>query len=42
VDDLSVADIAEVMDCSANTVKVHLHKARQTLAGKLDVDEAPS
>lgn len=39
LDDLSVADIAGVMDCSVNTVKVHLHKARQTLAGALEVDK---
>jgi len=36
VDDMSVADIALVMDCSPNTVKAHLHQARQTLALEID------
>lgn len=42
VDDLPVADVAEVMECSVNTVKVHLHKARQGLARELELDEDPS
>lgn len=31
-EDLPVAEIARVMECSASTVKVHLHRARTTLA----------
>lgn len=38
LEDRSVADIAEILDCSANTVKVHLHKGRATLAARLGVD----
>jgi len=33
VDDLSVADIAVVLDCSEGTVKQHLARARKALAG---------
>lgn len=35
VDDLSIAEIAEVMECAENTVKAHLHQARQSLARTL-------
>lgn len=35
VDDMTVATIAEIMECTESTVKVHLHKARQTLAARL-------
>ena len=35
VDDLPVAEIAEVLDCSPSTAKVHLFRGRQTLAKKL-------
>lgn len=35
VDDMTVATIAEIMECAEGTVKVHLHKARQTLAARL-------
>jgi len=38
VDDLAVASIAEVMECAESTVKVHLHKARQTLAANLQLE----
>ena len=38
VDDLTVATIAEVMECTESTVKVHLHKARQTLAVSLELE----
>lgn len=37
VDDLPVAEIAEVLDCSPSTAKVHLHRGRQTLAKKLQL-----
>lgn len=37
VDDMAVATIAEVMECTESTVKVHLHKARQTLASRLQL-----
>ena len=36
MEDRSVAEIADILDCSQNTVKVHLHKGRATLARKLD------
>ena len=32
VEDRSVADIAEILECSESTVKVHLHKGRAKLA----------
>jgi RNA polymerase sigma factor (sigma-70 family) len=35
LEDRSVAEIAEVLDCKAATVKVHLHRARQSLAERL-------
>ncbi len=35
VEDRSVAEIAEILECSPSTAKVHLHRARQTLARKL-------
>jgi len=37
LEDRSVADIAEILECAPNTVKVHLHKGRQQLAEKLGV-----
>jgi RNA polymerase sigma-70 factor (ECF subfamily) len=37
VDDMTVAMIAEIMECAESTVKVHLHKARQTLAERLQL-----
>jgi RNA polymerase sigma factor (sigma-70 family) len=37
VDDMAVATIAEVMECTEGTVKVHLHKARRTLASRLQL-----
>ncbi|HEY5889132.1 MAG TPA: SigE family RNA polymerase sigma factor [Acidimicrobiia bacterium] len=42
VDDLPVVRIAEVMECSVNTVKVHLYNARRTLAQELELDEYQS
>jgi RNA polymerase sigma-70 factor (ECF subfamily) len=35
LEDRSVAEIAEVLDCSAATVKVHLHRGRRALAARL-------
>lgn len=37
VDDMTAASIAEIMECAESTVKVHLHKARQTLATRLQL-----
>jgi RNA polymerase sigma-70 factor (ECF subfamily) len=39
LEDLPVADIAEILDCTPSTVKVHLHKGRRTLAVRLGLDE---
>jgi DNA-directed RNA polymerase specialized sigma24 family protein len=38
---MSINDIAAVLECSPNTVKVHLHKGRQTLADRLDLEGGP-
>ena len=38
LEDRSVADIAEILECAQNTVKVHLHKGRIKLAEKLGLD----
>ncbi len=38
LEDLPVAEIAEILECSPNTVKVHLHKGRQKLADRLGVE----
>lgn len=35
IEDRSVADIAEILECSPATAKVHLHRGRQSLASKL-------
>ena len=35
LEDRSVSDIADILECSPNTVKVHLHKGRQQLAERL-------
>lgn len=42
LEDRPVADIALVLGCAENTVKVHLHKGRQRLARKLDETEERS
>lgn len=39
LEDLSVADIAAVLDCAENTVKVHLHRGRSALAERLAAHE---
>lgn len=38
LDDLAVAEIAEVMGCAVGTVKAHLHQARASLAKALGVE----
>ncbi len=38
VEDLSVAEIAEVLECSPSTAKVHLFRGRQALGKKLGVE----
>lgn len=38
LEDRSIGDIAEILECSPNTVKVHLHKGRNRLADRLGVD----
>jgi RNA polymerase sigma factor (sigma-70 family) len=40
LEDLPVAEIASVLGCTPATVKVHLHKGRQTLARRLSNGEA--
>ena len=40
LDDLSVADIAELMGCSDGTVKSHLHAARAAIARTLEEHES--
>lgn len=38
LEDRPVAEIADILECSSSTVKVHLHKGRQSLASRLGVD----
>ena len=41
--DMSVADIAGILGCAEGTVKVHLHRARASLAATLHQgEEEPS
>ena len=40
LEDLSVADVAEVLEMAPGTVKKHLHDGRRTLARRLQVEEA--
>lgn len=35
LEDRPVTEVAEILDCSESTAKVHLHRARQKLAGLL-------
>lgn len=42
VDGLSTSETAEVMGCAAATVRVHLHRARATLATALQGEEVRS
>ena len=39
LDELSVAEIAVVLECAAGTVKVHLHRGRKALAAALSIEE---
>jgi RNA polymerase sigma-70 factor, ECF subfamily len=39
VDDLSVSEIAAVLECEENTVRTHLRRARQSLAARLDLED---
>jgi RNA polymerase sigma-70 factor (ECF subfamily) len=34
-EDRPVSEIAEILDCAPSTAKVHLHRARKTLAERL-------
>ncbi len=36
LEDRSVADIAQILDCSESTARVHLHRGRNTLASLLE------
>jgi RNA polymerase sigma-70 factor (ECF subfamily) len=36
LEDMPIAEIAWILDCTESTVKVHLHKARKSLAMKLE------
>lgn len=38
VEELSSAEVAEVLGCSEATVRVHLHRARKRLAERLDLE----
>lgn len=38
IEDRSVAEIAEILECSQSTAKVHLHRGRQALAAKLGLE----
>jgi RNA polymerase sigma-70 factor (ECF subfamily) len=37
LEDRPIAEIAEILECSPNTVKVHLHNGRNKLAERLNV-----
>jgi RNA polymerase sigma-70 factor (ECF subfamily) len=39
LEDRSVAEIARILDCSENTVRTHLGRARRTLAPRFGVEE---
>jgi RNA polymerase sigma factor (sigma-70 family) len=39
LEDLSVSEIAAVLDCAEATVRVHLMRGRRALAGRLEVDD---
>lgn len=39
LEDRSVADVAAILGCTESTAKVHLHKGRKNLAGRLGVPE---
>ena len=37
LEDRSVAEVADILDCSPSTAKVHLHKGRKRLAERLEI-----
>jgi RNA polymerase sigma-70 factor (ECF subfamily) len=39
VEDLTVAEIAAVLECEENTVRTHLRRARQSLAARLGLED---
>ncbi len=39
LEDRSVADVAAILGCTESTARVHLHKGRKNLAGRLGVSE---
>jgi RNA polymerase sigma-70 factor (ECF subfamily) len=39
VDDLTVTEIAAVLECEENTVRTHLRRARQSLAARLGLED---
>jgi RNA polymerase sigma-70 factor (ECF subfamily) len=39
VDDLTVTEIAAVLECEENTVRTHLRRARQSLAAQLGLED---
>lgn len=41
-EDLSVEDVAGVLGCSVSTVRVHLHRARETLRFRVSKTEGSS
>jgi RNA polymerase sigma-70 factor (ECF subfamily) len=42
LDHRPIAEVALILDCSANTVKTHLMRAKQELARRLDLEEERS
>ena len=38
LEDLSIAEISDILDCAQGTVKAHLHKGRSRLAQKLGLE----
>ena len=40
VEDRSIDEIAQILECSPSTAKVHLHRARQALADRLGLEVA--
>lgn len=39
LEQMLIAEIAEVMDCAPGTVKAHLHRGRKALAKRLNIEE---
>jgi RNA polymerase sigma-70 factor, ECF subfamily len=42
LEDRTVADVAEILDCSPDTIRTHLRRARSTLAARLQVSDDTS